>query len=430
MKKMHPHVVFFLLMITLLGLLNLFNFNKPTVSALEHRALMKKPDLNMQDLLSGDYFRNMEDYYSDTFIFRDLLVQASREIKRAFSLLDPGVSLIADYEEPPVPSEPEEELPPPEDIKPPEENPLLPEMEDGDELNVGYWLVVDGKAVQLFKFKKEDFDYYALVLNEYRERLGKDVEIYSLIAPSNSEFVQLRRYEGVTDSQNQALQYLNGRLKPGVQSVNVYDVLKDHTDEYIYFRTDHHWTALGAYYGYCALMESRGERPIPLGQYRQVDLEGFLGSSYSKTLDKSLRENPDTISVYMPFTEHEFTVYYGEEGKKSAVIDLEYAESEIDKYLVFISSGGGTWSVIKTDVRNGRRILVVKDSFGNALVPFLLPHYEEIYIVDSRFYSSAATGKNILEFVEDNRINEVLFLNYMENVNWRQFMEGVQALMD
>ena len=71
----------------------------------------------------------------------------------------------------------------------------------------------------------------------------------------------------------------------------------------------------------------------------------------------------------------------------------------------------------------------VKDSFGNALVPFLLPHYEEIYIVDSRFYSIGATGKNIIEFIGDQRINEVLFIHYMENVNWHQFMEGVEALM-
>ena len=124
---MHPHVVFFLLMITLLGLLNLFNFNKPTVSALEHRALMKKPDLNMQDLLSGDYFRNMEDYYSDTFIFRDLLVQASREIKRAISLLDPGVSDCR-LKNPRFHRNRRKNYP--GDIKPPEENPL-PEMDDG-----------------------------------------------------------------------------------------------------------------------------------------------------------------------------------------------------------------------------------------------------------------------------------------------------------
>ena len=168
---------------------------------------------------------------------------------------------------------------------------------------------------------------------------------------------------------------------------------------------------------------------MPLDRYRKVDLEGFLGSSYSKTLDQNLEKNPDTLTVYLPFTEHQFTQYYAREARESAVIDLQYAASKTDNYLVFISSGGGTWGVIRTAVKNGKNILVVKDSFGIALVPFLLPHYEEIYVVDSRFYSTAAAGKDILQFIRDNRIEELLFMQYMEDVNWRKFMVGVEALM-
>ncbi len=431
MSKPRVDVLFFLLTLTLLGLANFFNTEKPTVSALEHRALAKRPEFSARALFSGAYFRGLENYYSDTFILRDGLVKASREIKQAFSILGPGVSLVTDYEKLPDPPEKEGETSPEEPVEtedPPDNDPKPPEVDDGDDRNVGYWLVVDGQAVQLFKFNKENFDFYADVLNLYRAKLDQDVKIYSMIAPSNSEFVQLRQYKGITDSQNEALYYLNSRLDPGIRSVNVYDALNRHTGEYLYFRTDHHWTALGAYYGYCAFMEARGEKPVPLEKYQRIDLEGFLGSSYSKTLDPSLEENPDILSVYLPFTEHEFTIYYAEEGQKSAVIDLQYADSTTDKYLVFISSGGGTWGVIKTEVNNGKRILVVKDSFGNALAPFLLPHYEEIYIVDSRFYSIGATGKNILQFIEDNGINEVLFISYMENVNWHEFMEGVQAL--
>ena len=125
---------------------------------------------------------------------------------------------------------------------------------DGDGQNVCYWIVVDGRAVQLFKFNKENIDYYAAVLNQYRARVDGAVRIYSMIAPTNSEFVQLKRYREITDSQNEALVYLNSRLKPGIRSVNVYDVLNKHKSEYLYFRTDHHWTGLGAYYGFCAFM--------------------------------------------------------------------------------------------------------------------------------------------------------------------------------
>ena len=434
MKKMRADVVFFLLAILLLGLANLLNTAKPTVSELEQRVLEKRPALSLQDLFSGDYFRSLENYYSDTFILRDALVRASREVRQAFSLLGPGVSLITAPEEVQAPPEkavePSPEEPP--EIENPQEKPPPPPPigdGDGDEQNVGYWLVVDGKAVQLFKFKKENFDYYAGILNRYREKLAMDIKIYSMIAPTNSEFVQLKRYKEITDSQNDALYYLDSKLSRGIGSVNVYEALSSRTDEYIYFRTDHHWTALGAYYAYCAFMETRGEDPVPLERYQRIDLEGFLGSSYSKTLDKSLEKNPDTLSVYMPFTKHDYTIYYGRGPEKRDLIDFQYAESKTNKYLVFISSGELTWGVIKTEVKNGKRILVVKDSFGNALVPFLLPHYEEIYVVDSRFYNIGAAGKNIIQFIEDNGINEVLFMHYMEDVNWHKFMEGVEALM-
>ena len=432
MKKLRVDVVFFVVAIALLGLVNLFNTEKPTVSELEHRTLHKRPEFSAQALFSGAYFQGFENYYSDTFIFRDSLVKTSREIRRVFSFLGPGVSIVAAPEEVQLPPEVEEKASPEEPRETDKQqdlNPLLEGVDEGDEENVGYWLVVDGQAMQLFKFKRENFDYYAGILNRYRKKLVKEIKLYSMIAPTNSEFVQLKRYQGITDSQNGALNYLNSRLEPGICSINVYDALSSRTDEYIYFRTDHHWTALGAYYAYCAFMETRGEVPVPLEKYRKVDLHGFLGSSYSKTLDKSLEKNPDTLSVYMPFTEHKYTIHYGKGPEKREVIDLQYADSKTNKYLVFISSGELTWGLIETEVKNGKRILVIKDSFGNALVPFLLPHYEEIYVVDSRFYTIGAAGKNILQFIEDNSINEVLFMHYMEDVNWHKFMEGVEALM-
>lgn len=429
-KKLRTEAILFLVVIAFLGLANLFNTEKATVSELEHRALEKRPEFSIEALCSGAYFRRMENYYSDTFIFRDSIVKTSRKIQQLCSLLGPGITIVTAPEELSKHTETGQEGPSeePGETEEPAENDLLPGM-DGDGQNVGYWIVVDGRAVQLFKFNKENIDYYAAVLNQYRARVDGAVRIYSMIAPTNSEFVQLKRYREITDSQNEALVYLNSRLKPGIRSVNVYDVLNKHKSEYLYFRTDHHWTALGAYYGYCAFMKARGEQPVPLDRYRKVDLEGFLGSSYSKTLDHNLEKNPDTLTVYLPFTEHQFTQYYAREARESAVIDLQYAASKTDKYLVFISSGGGTWGVIRTAVKNGKRILVVKDSFGNALVPFLLPHYEEIYVVDSRFYSTAAAGKDILQFIRDNRIEELLFMQYMEDVNWRKFMEGVEALM-
>jgi hypothetical protein len=299
----------------------------------------------------------------------------------------------------------------------------------GDGQNVGYWLVVDGKAVQLFKFNKESFEYYSQVLNKYGEKLGSGVKIYSMIPPTTGEFLKLKKYKGITDSQDDALGFLESKLDDRITLINVFDALNRHKDEYIYFKTDHHWTALGAYYAYASFMEATGRQPSELKQYETVDLGTFLGSSYTKTLDKSLEKNPDNVTAFKPFTQYEYLMYYGNEEKKADVIDMKYADEINNKYLAFMSSGGATWSVVKTNIHNGKKLLLIKDSFGNAIAPFMLPHYEEIYVVDPRFYSIKTTGKSITQFIGEKGINEVLFCIYMEDANWHKFMSSVENLL-
>jgi len=449
LKKLKIDTIFFIILITILVLANILNTNKPTVSNLENRALKTMPQLSLTNIVNGSFQRDYEEYYSDTFILRDNLVKLSRDVNELMSFLGPDISIVKSVEDvqlPPNMQGDEKETVSPEptgsETHEAAENPSStnentemptptpePEKDYGDGPDVGYWMVVDGKAVQLFKFNKESFDYYAQILNKYNDKLGNGVKIYSMIPPTNGEFMQLKKYKGITDSQNDALGYLKSKLNDSIVSVDVFDALNKHKDEYIYFRTDHHWTALGAYYGYCEFMRTRGDTPLSLSEFEKIDLGDFLGSSYTKTLDKSLEKNPDNIVAYKPLNNHEFTIYKGNDGTRADIIDMQYAGDISKKYLVFISSGGATWSKVKTDINNGKKILVIKDSFGNMLVPFLVPHYEEIYVVDSRFYNMNLTGKNIVEFVKDNGINEVVFCIYMEDVNWQKFMSGVENML-
>jgi len=461
MKKLRIDSILFIAIITILGIINLLNFNKPTVSTLENRALKEKPEFSVKELIGGTYLTDYEEYYSDTFISRDKLVKANRDLRSVMNFLGSGVSIVTGYDNidlinehagnetgdnKPAPTNPEPKSTEPKPTQPEATSPTQPgetaapaptatvpptttKPDFGDGPNVGYWLLIDGKAVQLFKFDKESFDYYSQILNKYNERLGAEVKIYSMIPPTASEFLKLKKYSGITDSQNDALGYLQSILNENIISVNVYDALNKHKDEYTYFRTDHHWTALGAYYGYEAFMDTIGEEPISLGQYEARDLGDYLGSSYTKTLDKNLEKNPDKFTVYMPFTDYEYLYYDENKELVKDVIDMKWADNTTNKYLTFISSGGATWGVIKTEVKNGRKIMVIKDSFGNALVPFLLPHYEEIYVVDPRFYSIYITGKDIVEFAKEKGINEMLFVIYMEDVNWNTFMRSVENLL-
>ncbi|HBR01154.1 MAG TPA: hypothetical protein DD738_00910 [Ruminiclostridium sp.] len=448
MKKLRIDTIVFIIAITVLGIANLLNFNKAGVSKLENRTLKPKPQFSAAEFLKGSYTQDYEDYFSDTFILRDSMVRLSRDVQHAMRFLGPDVSLITTIddlptqkgnetgeknqqhdEDKPQETDSQNSQEPADSTQTPTPKPSQPAKTDfGDDPNVGYWLVVDGKAVQLFKFNKESFEYYAQVLNKFGQKLGSDVKLYSMIPPTNGEFLRLKKYKGITDSQNDALDFLNSKLDDSISSVNVYDALNSHTDEYIYFRTDHHWTALGAYYAYASWMESTGRQPTALEDFETIDIGDFLGSSYTKTLDESLKKNPDHIIAYKPFTGYEYLMYDNGREKKADIIDMQYANEITDKYLAFMSSGGANWSVVKTDVHNGKKIMVVKDSFGNAFVPFLLPHYEEIYVVDPRFYNVSTTG-NIVDFVREKGINEVVFCIYMEDVNWHKFMGSVEHLL-
>jgi hypothetical protein len=319
MKRLRIDAIAFIAILAGLGIANLLNVNKPAVSTLENRMLKAKPELTWSSLSSGDYFRDFEDYYSDTFINRDNIVKLCRDIKDSLSLNREGVTLVVTREQnepinddttrdrtsenqtvPRTTPEPSEEHSAPDGETPATQSgretvqatatPTPTPRQFGDDETVAYYLIVDGKAVQLFKFNREGMDYYAEVLNKYHEVLGDKVTIYSMIPPTNSEFVKLRKYADITDSQNDAMDYLRSKLDPGIVTVDVYDELNRHKDEYIYFKTDHHWTALGAYYGYCAFMEATSREPVPLSRYDTVKVEGYLGAPTPRPLTRSWRK--------------------------------------------------------------------------------------------------------------------------------------------
>jgi hypothetical protein len=443
MKRLQLDAIAFLFIIGILGIANFINVNKPKVSELENRALKQKPEFNVSALLDGSYFRDYTEFYSDTFILRDRLLKISNDIKQALFIKDSDVKIIVsdkskEYNKVPEataennddePSNPSGGTLPTNTPKP-SFTPTPTKKPYNESDGVGYWIVIDGKAVELFKFNKDSFDFYARVLNDYNQKIGGKMPIYSLIAPTNSEFVQLRNYKGITDSQNNAIAYLNSKFDDGITAVNAYDALNRHKDEYIYFRSDHHWTALGAYYAYSAFMETKGEEPVPLDKYETVQIDNFLGSTYAKTMDKSIEKNPDTIYAYLPFVDYKYEKHRYYQSDEADIIDMKYADTKLDKYLVFLSAGDATWAKISTENKNGKKLLVIKDSYGNSFVPFLLPHYEEIYVLDPRFYDFNTSEKNVADFVESKGINEVLFVNYMENVNYKEYMQSLEELIN
>lgn len=204
------------------------------------------------------------------------------------------------------------------------------------------------------------------------------------------------------------------KLSNNVKTVNMYDNLMKHRNEYIYFRTDHHWTALGAYYGYEEFCRAKGVLPITLDRHETVEFDGFLGSFYNDTnKSKVLEKNPDTIKAYYPISPDTSLVYTTTSGKSNSW-DVIYDVSNYPayaKYSTFIA-GDNPYTVIKNDnLKDGSSCVVVKESFGNAFVPFLVDHYEKIYVVDYRYWQG-----NVVKLAKEKKVDDVIFLNNLSMI--------------
>lgn len=383
------NIILFLAVIFGLSAVNLLGARSQTVSELEQREIQKRPTFTLDRLFEGKYTREYDNFFADNFAFRTALVQVGTDIKQMKGF--PGgeqASIVVQGGDN-----------------------MAVDMNAGGDAAVSSvrsskYLILKDRAYTLFSYSAPAAEQYAQALNRFKASVDPEVRVYSLVAPTSVEFIEDDKYKEMTDSQKDAFAHLNELLDPSIGRVDAYGGLSEHRDEYIYFRTDHHWTALGAYYAYTKFMDAIGEKPVELAQYPTGSIEGFLGTAYKGTLSDKLKDNPDTITYYTPFVQNTYTMHTSN-GKSAVkkVVDPNYAKRGNGFYAVFLG-GDYPWGEIKTSNKNGKRIAVVKDSYANAFVPFLLAHFEEVYYIDPRHLD-----ENIIDFVKKKKITDVLFLN-------------------
>ena len=243
------------------------------------------------------------------------------------------------------------------------------------------------RAMPVFYGLFENGDKYASILNSYKEMLGETVNVYNMQIPLASAYYMPKNLEGTGSDQHEYLRYVNLSLK-GVIGVDIFDALKAHTDEYIYSRTDHHWQPLGAYYAAQEFAKEAGVPFADLSTYEKCKIEGFCGTMYAYSeYNPDLKKWPDTFWYYKP--QNNYTIdYYND---TFSAIDENKGHSLFFDWV----SGANCYSAIlggdldipeiKTDVHNGRTLVVIKDSYGNAMIPFLTQSFEKIYVVDFRY---------------------------------------------
>jgi hypothetical protein len=384
------NLILFLIVIFGFGAVNLLRPHTQEVSKLEQRNIATQPEFTTDRFFAGAYTRDFDNYFSDNFAFRTSLVQVGASLKGLKGLPDEnGVSIVVSGGDNMA-----------VDMNSKGEASSVTAVDSSD------YLIMKDRAYTAFKYSAPAAEMYADALNRFRKSVDPKVRVYSLLAPTSVEFSKNEAVQKLSDSQKDAFTHVNERLDASIGQVDAYGVLNDHSDEYIYFRTDHHWTALGAYYAYTKLMEKIGETPVPLNNYQKNDINEFLGTAYKQTLDNKLKTHPDTITYYSPFTEYTYTMHSSTDKAISRkVVDPNYAKYSSTFYAVFLG-GDYPWGEIKTNNNNGKRIVVIKDSYANAFIPFLLPHFEKVYYIDPRYFKG-----NMIDFVKEQKITDVLFLN-------------------
>lgn len=338
-------------------------FLKPsdTYSETENRSLAQFPEISMETVLNGKFEKDYENYLKDQFIGRDHWISLKTDTEKAL---------------------------------------LQKESKDiyfaGDD-----YLIEKHTGVFTTDQSTLNINYLRQFIQMYQEQFGED-HMCVMIIPNAVDILKekLPAYASPYD-QEIYLDKIQGSLPEGMM-LRVSDELIRHQDEYIYYRTDHHWTTLGAFYAYQKWAENQGYQKPQLSDYeREVVTADFEGTIQSKL---GIETTPDQIERFVPVEDLFYEMYI---DQKEVDYDL-YKINALDtknKYDYFF---GGNHPVVRLVTRQntGKKLLLVKDSYAHCFTPFLMEHFDEIIMVDLRYYT-----QKLSDLIAQEAFTDFLFLN-------------------
>jgi hypothetical protein len=387
-------------LILFFGGLFFFILPKQKISDDEKRMLTPFPKFSMHKLFISEYTDSIDLYFSDNFIFRNQIISIASVIKDKRGYHKQKIQFYGGDETKKKISE-KIELP-----KVDFENDQPIEMPYE---NLKSIIIADKRAIQMFSGSRIFALNYRKLLRNYKSTFKDTIKIYCMAIPVGSDFylpAQLNRKKE-KEFIDSLYSYLNGE----VRCVNTYGELKKHKQEYIQFNTDHHWTGLGAYYAYQAFCKTAGIEPIPIERMTRKVIPGFLGTLYYRTRSEDLKENIDSV-VYHKIPFETRTSVYKSYNSKPYASSLYYEKAKGgNSYGVYLGSDNPMMRVVSS-IKNGQRIIVFKDSYGNAFVPFLSSHFEEVFILDYRYFDG-----NIQDLVRKYGMTDILFAHNVYVLN-------------
>lgn len=405
------------------GTVFLFAFERSTVSESENRNLAELPEFSVESLLDGSYTDGLANYINDTVPKREEIKHAAAQFNSHKGVNKNGIKVYtvnkgsnSSKGSKTVEKEIEAEVTTmaapvivpnkPEMFKAKEtaQEESIPEDDKNDPGELSNDIMIyKNRAIMVYYGDFDNGNAYASYVNAYKQDLGENVNVYSMTCPTAISFYWPEGSDMSHGSERDNINNIKDHLV-GVKSIDTIDALMAHRDEHIYSRTDHHWQPRGAYYA-CKEFAKAAVVPFDsLSDYEEVSVPGYVGTMYAFSGAAEIRDNPEDFTYYIPPESHQYTTHYYtpsfEFQYDGALLQECYGSS---LYLTFM--GGDEKIVhIETNAPNNRTLFIIKDSYGNALVPFLTGSFKNIYVIDMRYFNL-----NAISFMKERNVTDLLF---------------------
>lgn len=311
--------------------------------------------------------------------------------------------------------------------------PEIPEPE-AEAIDLGAAILVGNRAMDVPYADYAVIADYAAAVTAIADALGPEIRTFSLLVPNAAAFYAPSASRTGNHDQKEMMDYCYSQMGQSVTTVESYLPLAAHIEEYIYFRTDHHWTQLGAYYAYEAFCAAAGLEAQPLSRFESGSYEGFVGSMYTYLYGQPqaqiLRQEPDTLYFYRPYVEAKARYYSDASLSDEGIIGvISYIEPSVsNKYLTYCG-GDHPIVIVRTDVE-GPVCLLLKESYGNAMIPWLTSHYSKIVVVDPReFNHDGKPTLSLVAFAQEQGVDDCLILNYPMMINTSAYVTWLERLL-
>ncbi len=426
-------------------------FKRPNTSQIENRNLEKFPDKpNIKSFLSGKFFRDLSIWFSDTVPFRDDILTISYKMRDLN-----GIETKIDMRKLELNENFNEEMIATISTASPssmflqlnkaslsnaniEDTKKQTEVLDNKNFSMEKGVIVFGdgdntRAVDVFQGFRNGDEFYSYTLNLYKEKFPK-LNIYSMIVPNSVAYYcpdELKKYSA---NQKKFIDNLNS-LFVNVVKIPVYETLLEHMDEDIYLRTDHHWSPLGAYYAAKEFAKIAKVDFRDITTYDPFEINKFYGSYYRLTGIERLKNVYEKFIYYTPrniiYKTEQFKYVVDEKGNPIAKTELkqtdffqQYTGGTPRAYQVYMGGDNNTTHVKTEGINSGRNLLILKDSFGNPVPSYLFFSFDNIYVVDYRYFLD-----DLETFINSSRITDILFINNVQSAmrdkaskNYRKFI--------